>query len=74
MRFILSFLKEHCTFYILNNRYLLQDQKGPFIADGSPRYFALCRPRALTITKFESTIGSLEIVKEMSYFFHTMAA
>jgi hypothetical protein len=68
------FLREHCTFYILNNKYLLQDKKGPFVASGSPRYFALCRPRVLIKRKFESTMGNLEIAKEMSLTFYTMAA
>jgi len=47
MRFILSFLKEHCTFHILNYKYLPQEKKGPFVTGGSPKYFALCRPGVL---------------------------
>jgi len=31
MRLILSFLKQHCTFYISNNKYLPQDKKRSFL-------------------------------------------
>src|ERR1700691_5061350 len=68
MRFILSFLKEHCTFHILNYKYLPQEKKCPFVTGGSPKYFALCRPGVLTIRKFESTIEN-ERKMSLPFFF-----